>query len=237
MKTKIKNGGLSGNQLKILAMLFMTVDHVGVFLLPDIMVLRYIGRLAMPIFAWMIAEGCSHTRNRLRYLLTLLVFGGLCQLVYWVTMRSLMQCIFVTFSVSVILICVLDLAVHKKNLFTLCLMGATFAAACYLCLFLPGDLPGTDFKLDYGIFGVLLPVGIYIAHSKEEKLLAAAICLLPMAISMGYWQWFSFLSLPLLALYNGKRGKRNLKYLFYFYYPLHLVVIYGIGWLLANWKG
>ncbi len=234
MGTKVKIGGLSGNQLKILAMILMTVDHVGAFILPDVMILRYIGRLAMPIFAWMIAEGCSHTRNRLRYLLTLLAFACVCQVVYWVAMGSLMQCIFVTFSVSVILICVLDLAVKKKNLFTLCLMGATFAAACYICLFLPGDLPGTDFKLDYGIFGVLLPVVIYIARSKEEKLLLAAICMLPLAMSLGFWQWFSFLSLPLLALYNGKRGKHNIKYLFYCYYPLHLVVIYGIGWLLNS---
>ena len=74
METKIKTIGLNGNQLKILAMLFMTVDHVGAFLMPQYEILRYIGRLAMPIFAFMIAEGCTHTHNRLRYFLTLLGF-------------------------------------------------------------------------------------------------------------------------------------------------------------------
>ena len=63
METKIKTIGLNSNQLKILAMLFMTVDHIGAFLLPQYEILRYIGRLAMPIFAFMIAEGCTHRRQ------------------------------------------------------------------------------------------------------------------------------------------------------------------------------
>lgn len=232
METKLRLG-LNGNQLKLLAMLLMTVDHVGLFLLPDWMLLRYIGRLAMPIFAWMIAEGCTHTKNRLRYLLTLLSFGLVCQVVYLVAMASVQQCIFITFSLSVILITVLDFAVKKKSFLSLCLLGAVFAVICYICVFLPKDLPGTDFRVDYGIYGVMLPVCIYIARTKEEKLLAGAICLVPLAISLGFWQWFSLLSLPILALYNGQRGKMKLKYLFYCYYPLHLVVIYGIGLLLA----
>ena len=232
METKIKTIGLSGNQLKLLAMLFMTVDHIGAFLLPQFVILRYIGRLAMPVFAFMIAEGCTHTRNRLRYFLTLLGFGLVCQVVYWVTMQSLMMCIFITFSLSVLLISALDYAVKKKSFLSVCLMGLCFGAVTYLCVFLPGDLKGTDFHVDYGIFGVLLPVGIYIARSKEEKLFAAAMCLLPLALQLGYWQWFSFLSLPILWLYNGQRGKGKLKYLFYIYYPLHMVAIYAIGYFL-----
>lgn len=235
METKLKFG-LTGNQLKLLALLFMTVDHVGALLLPEIEILRYIGRLAMPIFAWMIAEGCTHTRNRLRYFLTLLGFGLICQIVYLVAMGSVMQCIFMTFSMSVFLIIVLEYGMKKKNFLSLCLLGATFALVCYICVFLPGDLPGTDFRVDYGIYGVMLPVLIYISRTKEEKLLAAALCLTPLAISHGFWQWFSFLSLPLLALYNGRRGKMKLKYLFYCYYPLHLVAIYAIGMLLAMQK-
>lgn len=234
MGTKTKVFGISGNQLKLLAMLCMTIDHVGAFLLPEIEILRYIGRLAMPIFAWMIAEGCTHTGNRLRYFLTLLGFGLVCQIVYWVAMESLMQCIFITFSLSVALICVMDYAVKKNSFFSLCLMGLTFTAVCYICVFLPGDLPDTDFHIDYGIYGVMLPVCIYIGRSKAEKLLAAAMCLTPLAMSHGYWQWFSLLSLPILALYNGKRGKWKLKYFFYCYYPLHLMVIYAIGWLISQ---
>jgi len=56
--------GLTNNQLKIIAMLAMLIDHVGMIIFPGIMALRYIGRIALPIFAYMIAEGCHYTRDR-----------------------------------------------------------------------------------------------------------------------------------------------------------------------------
>lgn len=56
--------GLTGNQLKLLALIAMTCDHVGLQLLPQFIILRIIGRLAAPLFAYMIAEGCRYTHNR-----------------------------------------------------------------------------------------------------------------------------------------------------------------------------
>ena len=88
--------------------------------------------------------------------------------------------------------------------------------------------------MDYGIYGVLLPVLIYLGKTKEQKLLAAAMGMLPLAMTFGYWQWPCFLALPLLWLYTGQRGKAKMKYLFYIYYPLHLVVVYYIGFLMQK---
>lgn len=232
MELKTKSLRLTGNQLKLIALFAMTVDHLGLFVFNDMLIMRGIGRLAMPIFAWMIAEGCYYTKNRLRYLLTMLGVGAVCQVVYLVAQNSLQQCILITFSLSVILIYALDYAEKKKNIFSLALLGIAFAAAVYICVFLPGDLPGTDFSVDYGIYGVFLPVLIYMAKTKEQKLMASAIGLLPLALRLGIWQFPCFLALPLLALYDGTRGKRKMKYLFYIYYPLHLVAIYGISMLL-----
>ena len=227
-----KKFGLTGNQLKILALLFMTIDHIGLFLIPRDMMLytvsRCIGRLAMPIFAWMVAEGCRYTKNRLRYLLTLLVFGVASQAVEYVYQHSLQMCILITFALSVILIYALEYANKKKNFLSLCLLGGIFLAICYTCVFMPGDMPQLRFGVDYGIYGVLLPVVIYIGRSKQEKLLLAAIGLVPMAVYYGWLQWFAFPSLLLLALYNGQRGKAKLKYLFYIYYPVHLGALYLI---------
>ena len=62
--------------------------------------------------------------------------------------------------------------------------------------------------------------------------MAAAGVLAMLALWNGFIQWFALLSLPLLALYNGQRGKMKLKYLFYLYYPLHLAALYGISLLL-----
>ena len=100
MITKTKFS-LTGNQLKSIAMIAMTCDHVGLQLLPQFPILRIIGRLALPIFAYMIAEGCRHTRNRPRYLLTILGFAFICQAVYFFAMGSVYMCILVTFSLSI----------------------------------------------------------------------------------------------------------------------------------------
>ena len=93
-----KFAGLTGNQLKLLALIAMTCDHVGLQLLPQFIILRIIGRLAAPLFAYMIAEGCRYTHDRGRYLGRLLGMAALCQIAYFAAMRSLYQCIFVTFS-------------------------------------------------------------------------------------------------------------------------------------------
>ncbi len=222
--------GFTGNQLKIVALVCMTLDHAGMLLFPQYPVLRYIGRLSMPIFAWMIAEGCRYTKNRFLHLLTIVLVAILCQAVYWVVDRSLYQCILVTFSLSVILIYALDLAMKKKGFLPCCLLAVVFLAVAYLCLLLPERLPG--FHIDYGFFGVILPAVIYMGHTREEKLFGASCCMAGIALYLGGIQWFSFASLPILYLYNGKRGKAHLKYLFYIYYPLHLVALYAIAYFL-----
>ena len=109
-----KFAGLTGNQLKLLALFAMTCDHVGLQLLPQFIILRIIGRLAAPLFAYMIAEGCRYTHDRGRYLGRLLGMAALCQIAYFAAMRSLYQCIFVTFSLSVCLIYALDSAVRRR---------------------------------------------------------------------------------------------------------------------------
>ncbi len=213
--------GLTGNQLKIIAMITMTCDHVGMQLFPQLLWLRMIGRLAMPIYAYMIAEGCRHTRDRKKYLLRLFGLGALCQVVYFVAMGSLYQCILITFSLSVLLICAADSvrAGHSWGVF-----AGTTVAVFFLCTILPDLLSGTDFDIDYGLQGVLLPVLIYEGGTKGLLIGLALV-----ALQYGGVQWLAFLAVPLLLLYNGQRGKANIGKLFYWYYPVHLVVIHGLS--------
>lgn len=224
MPAQIQNKrGLTGNQLKIIAMVTMTCDHIGVQLFPHLLWMRMIGRLSMPIYAYMIAEGCRHTRDRKKYLLRLLGMGALCQLVYLVAMGSLYQCILITFSLSVGLIWLMEAGGGK-------LTGKAqlgILAVFFICSVLPDLLPNTDFEVDYGLTGVLLPVMIYGAGNKGLLLGLALV-----ALQHGGIQWLAFLSVPLLGLYNGKRGTANIGKLFYWYYPIHLVVIYGISLIL-----
>ena len=216
---------LTSNQLKLLAMLTMTIDHIGVQLFPGILWLRIVGRLAFPIYAYMIAEGCAHTRNRRKYLLQMAGLALLCQLVYFFAMGSLFQCILVTFTLSILLIYACDTG--SRPLTALALLGVAFVTVA-----LPRLLPGTDFAIDYGFFGVLVPVAAYLGETRRKKLLFTAGALVVLAWLVGGIQWYSLAALLPLALYGGQRGKRRMKWLFYLYYPLHLAAIYGISLLL-----
>ena len=226
MQTRTKTG-LTGNQLKLIALIAMTCDHVGLQLLPEVTLLRIIGRLALPIFAYMIAEGCRHTHDRKKYLGKMALLAALCQMVYFFAMGSLYQCILVTFSLSICLIYVID---NVRGLPSALLALLTLVTVCAVCLGLPRWLYWTDFAIDYGIWGVLLPVLVYFGGGRKLPLLGLALCFL--ARDTGGIQWFSLLALPLLYLYNGQRGRGNVGKWFYIYYPLHLVVIYGISVLI-----
>lgn len=230
----MKTVGLTGNQLKLIALISMTLDHVGVMLLPQSTVLRVIGRLALPIYAYMIAEGCRYTRSMGRYFVTLLLTAVGCQVVYLVVMGSLYMCILVTFSLSVGLIWLLQLAQARKTPVLWLALAVGVTLTFWVAEGLPHLLIGTDFGIDYGFGGILLPVLVYLFPGRKQKLFAMGIWLV--LLSAGWYiQLWSLLALPLLALYNGKRGKYKLKWLFYIYYPAHLGGIWLIGLLLEKW--
>ena len=143
-------------------------------------------------------------------------------------MGSLYQCILITFSLSILLIYAID---NARSTPSAILALLTLITVVFVCLGLPRLLPGTDFAIDYGIWGVLLPVLVYFGGTRKLPLLAIVLCL--QARQAGGIQWFSLAAIPLLYLYNGQRGsspKANkiMKWVFYLYYPLHLLVI---GWL------
>ena len=223
---------LSGNQLKLIALVSMTIDHIGLQLFPGMPIFRLLGRLAFPIFAYMIAEGCRYTRSRGRYLLSMAALAFLCQAVDFVAMGSLYMCVLVTFSLSIAVIFSMDRARQCPNPGNTLLAAAALLGALFLTDFLPMLLPGTDYGIDYGFLGILLPLAVYMGRTKRERLLYAGAVLLAMAVSFGGTQWFGLAALLPLALYSGKRGRLKMKYLFYIYYPAHLAAIYLLSLLL-----
>ena len=226
-----KFSGLTGNQLKLIALITMTIDHLGMMLFPRIKLLRIIGRIAFPIFAYMIAEGCQYTRNRKKYLFSMASLAAVCQLVYFFATGSLYMSVLVTFSLSIGLIYLLDRYDPQQRgsqfSFFLGLSGVFFL--CYMAhdvLF-----PKTDFGIEYGLWGVLLPVFTYWGAKKQKKLQYFTVGLALLGLTWGGIQLFCLAAIPLIALYNGKRGKRKMKNLFYIYYPAHLVVIHFLSLL------
>lgn len=226
--------GLTGNQLKLFALVCMTCDHLYHTLLPQYAILNVIGRLAFPIFAYMIAEGCRYTRNRTRYLMLMAISALLCQAVYFFAMGSLYQCILVTFSLSIGLIYLLDHACRKPSFLSIATAVLGCLAVWFLAEALPQLLSKTDYRIDYGIMGIFLPVLVFMGQTKLQKLLLATIGLCLLSALHTSVQWFSLLAIVPLALYNGNRGKWKLKYLFYIYYPLHLAVLHLLQLLLTR---
>lgn len=222
--------GLSGNQLKIIALVTMTIDHIGLSLFPQVIWWRLVGRLAFPIYAYLVAEGCLYTRSMPKYLRSMGLMAILCQVVYFFAEGSLYQCILVTFSLSILLCMVARKAKQTGEILWYLLLTLSVVAIWVLAEELPRILKGTDYGIDYGFLGVMLPVLLYLAPTKYWKLLLTAGVML--AMSADNWvQLPSVLAVGLLALYNGTRGNHQLKYLFYWYYPAHLVAIYGISLL------
>ena len=245
-RTLVQRAGLelSGNVLKIIAAVAMTVDHVGLVLFPTVPVLRQIGRLALPIFAFMIAEGCAHTRNALRYFLSVLTLGLVCQTAYTVAMGSWYLCMPLSFSLAIAL--VLALRKWKSVLFDRALWPKLLWGGAFLSGVAAVWVLTQFVRLDYGFWGCMLPVAASLFRKTEntprslEKLdrnivhiLAMGVCMVMLALCLGPWQWWSMLALPFLKLYSGRRGKHKMKYFFYIFYPAHLLVIQGIFLLLT----
>ncbi len=229
MPTTTKAGLLSGNWLKLIAAVTMLIDHIGYIFFPTQMLWRIIGRIAMPIFAFMIAEGCCHTRNKLRYFLSVLGLGLLCQSVYVAFAGGWDFCMPVNFAISILLVCLLEQAVKERS----ALWGLLSILAMVLAYLLHGIV-----TIDYGFWGCMLPVFCCLPRLLGRKehwlqVLCLGVGMVILSHDSGIWQWYSLMALPLLLLYSGKRGKVNMKYFFYIFYPLHLAVLQGIAWLIA----
>ena len=220
---------MNATRLKVIGIVSMTIDHIGYFLFPQMTVLRIIGRLAYPIFAYMIAEGCRYTRNKVRYLCTVLAIAGVCSAVTYFAERSLYQSIFTTFSCAMILIFSLTAAKEateraEKIFWGVCTMMLVFL---YFAVFQLRMIPGLE--TDYGFLGIITPVLVWLGRSKAEKLAGLTLGLCLLSAELGTVQFFSLAAVILLYFYNGERGNHSLKWAFYAYYPLHIAVLYGIS--------
>lgn len=222
-------GFLTGNALKLIAAFAMVCDHAGLMLFPQVPILRVIGRLAYPIFAFMIAEGCRYTRNKKRYLGLLLALAAVCQIVYFLVDGTLYLSILFTFSLSILTIYALQFFKAKKN----ALSGAVFALAV-LSVWALNQI----FVIDYGFWGCMVPVFAAAFHGTKADhppvhIAMLGVGLLLLAGSLGGIQYRSLLALPLLFCYNGQRGKWKMKYFFYIFYPAHLVALQMLQWFFA----
>lgn len=214
--------GFNSYQLKLWGCLFMLTDHIGYLLLPQFFFLRIIGRLAFPLFAFMLANGYRHTRSRGKYLLRLALFGALFQPVYALCMDTAMLNIFATLALGL-----LAIIAGQRLRGRFAALGEALAWLSALLIGLLAQAVGAD----YGLYGVLLIFSAERFFTQKEKLAISWLSInaltLTSLVPLAPTQVFSLLALPLIYAYNGERG-RGSRWLFYAFYVLHIPLLYLI---------
>ena len=171
--------------------------------------------------------GLLYTSNRNRYIETIWVVGILYQIPYCIVFSSLYMGIFITYGLSLLLIFAIEYFSNKGKYFMI-VSPLVLAVVVFIGL-IKYIFPESGFDIDYGLIGVAIPSLVYFNKSKLEKICFLFIGLCILVLDNDIIQIFCLLSIPLLVLYNGEKGNMKLKYLFYIYYPFHLVVIWLIG--------
>ena len=231
---------MSNFALKMAALFTMIIDHMGhAFIITSF---RYVGRIAFPLFAFLIGEGCRHTSNIKKYLSRLLIFAFISEIPFDL-LRSTRRGVPVSGFWDII-----DLS--AQNVFFTLFLGA-FAIAAYmyakkvagealalviglLITILCGYL--ADFiRADYGFIGVAIIALPAIAAElcpperwkKFVNIGVTALCLSLIYEGQLGFLLASFVSLVLILMYNGRRGK-PVRWAFYLAYPVHMLILFGI---------
>ena len=221
---------LNAFQIKCLACLSMLIDHIGILLItpvgPAYVYFRMAGRLAFPLFAYMIANGYRHTGNKWKYLLRLAVFAVVIQVVYVLVLNGDDINIFSTLAMGLLSIIVWDMLKGDKQWSVMGVIAVGLAAAAAQLL-----------KMDYGAYGVLLIFSCHVLYGR-----IAPLALVWTALYLGahqlHWvgqtQILAVCALLVIALYNDRPGPHGFwaKWGFYLFYCLHLPLLYGISLLI-----
>lgn len=220
---------LDGTMLKLIAMVCMAFGHVGDNFFPDQVWAVAVGRIAMPIFAFCISEGFSHTRDKRRYLARMGVFALVSEVPFdLVTSGRVLefthQNIMVTFFWAI-----LGLLCFERIVGDGASKGRRALAYAVLVAFLVGSLV---LNLDYNMLGVGLVFVFYLLRDKALLVRnVVAMAFHALLRNVGLF-WLGLLGFLPIFFYNGRRGA-GLKWLFYVFYPGHLLLIWLVRTLLG----
>lgn len=222
MSMSITSPKLSGSALKVIAIFSMVIDHCAYYLMDGntvhYEVMRCVGRIAFPIFAFLVAEGFAHTRNRKKYFGQLLVFAVVSE-IPWYLLNGADGTHNVMFTLALGVVALAVFEKLKKD-GTLCICTILFIAWF-----------ATWSGVDYEWRGVLMIVIFYLFGNLNRNALPTGrmvqlLCTFPLMIHYGIVG--AMIACMVIFLYDGTRGfvKGKVgKYVFYAFYPLHLAII------------
>ena len=243
--------GISGSTLKIIAIITMLIDHIGAGVLGRLLVvrgmneaadlnawidanstlvityqmMRFVGRLAFPIFCFLLIEGFEHTHDVKKYALRLLSFCLISEIPFVLLfngkiLESGYQNVFFTLLLGLLVIAGLHLVEQHfvgttvgKTILRVGLNAVIILTGCVLALVL---------KTDYDFKGILAITVLYLFRNRKKAQMWAGVIIFLLMDSL---EMFAALSFILIWFYNGTRGRQN-KYFFYFFYPAHLLLLW-----------
>lgn len=230
---------MTGFIIKIIAVITMFLDHVK-YAIPDTQcfLTQYFGRIAFPLFAFFIAEGLAYTKDRKKYITRMTIFAIISQIPFMLFKslfsNSFMFNVMFTFLLAMIEIYILEFFEKQTELPNF-LKYIIIIFTLFSILFCGNYMP-----VDYRWFGIATVWIFYLL--REKKILKLVLYAITVVIYYLYRNGFiianvDFISVlftisPILIilLYNGKQGKK-LKYFFYLFYPVHMLILYGLSFI------
>lgn len=237
--------GISSNLLKLIAVISMTIDHFAAGVIYGLITnyghreyiqlyynCRYIGRLAFPIFAYLIVQGYLHTKNVYKFIGRLGIFALISEVPFDMMAKRTFfdishQNVFFTLFLAVVAIYGMESCYKNYTIdYEYRVIGA-------MIVFSVASLISYFGKTDYAGIGVFVIVTIYIFKSAPvfSVIVGPAFMIIWEYINAigenktRYFEVATLFSIPLLMMYNKKRGHINMKWFFYIFYPVHLLII------------
>jgi len=222
---------MNATEIKKLAIIAMTIDHIAWLLPLDNMAIPYFmhvfGRITAPIMWFFIAEGCHYTKDWKRYFTRMLVFAVISHFAYCFYEGYPYHVLYTSVMWSLALSILLIKLIETERI-------PSWGKLLPIILLIICSI-----RADWGVLALTMPAVLYFCrHSFKEQAAAIVISGIVAAIITDTFlpykilQLFVCLSIPLLANYNKQRGEGN-KWFFYLYYPLHLIVLGGINRILT----
>lgn len=217
--------------IKIIACFTMILDHIK-YAIPSTnnFITVYLGRLAFPLFAFLISEGFTHTSDLKKYYKRLLIFGVISQIpfMFFRTLVGEWKLLNIMFTLLLGLTCI---TIYEKE------SRKWISIPAIIIIVILGDL----INVDYSWFGVLT---VFLIHLLKNKKLLLVILYFPITFIFYYtligtaifkleyllYVICTIISLIFVILYNGKQGKK-MKNFFYWFYPIHMLIVYGLSFI------
>lgn len=214
--------------IKMIACITMVLDHIKYVYEPSTnFITEYFGRMSFPLFAFLLTEGYVHTSNLKKYAERFIIFGIISQIPFMIFRTYVGEYLMLNIMFT-LLLGLMAITIYDK-------LDDKYIAIVLVALMV---LLGKILSVDYGAYGVLLIFILYIFRDNKILLTISYIAVILLHyylrnclnIDNIYTIIFNILPIFIILLYNGKQG-RKLKYVFYLFYPVHLVIIDLIGYL------